>query len=41
MILTIGSRVDFVELTKRRRVIGQIVCPVLGVDAGQRPFFIE
>ena len=23
------------------RVIGQKVCPVLGVDAGQRPFFIE
>ena len=22
-------------------VIGQKVCPVLGVDAGQRPFFIE
>ena len=26
---------------KRKRVIGQKVCPVLGVDAGQRPFFIE
>ena len=26
---------------ERLGVIGQIVCPVLGVDAGQRPFFIE
>ncbi len=26
---------------EQERVIGQKVCPVLGVDAGQRPFFIE